>query len=445
MLSMSKSATLPPSFRSAPRRSPSAPPAEVNSAAIREAKDRGAEMLAQGKLDAALAAFREVVKAAPQEPAHRQKVAEVLQRMGKKPEAITEYQATAELYARAGWMLRAIALCKVILQLEPGHTRTQALLADLYSRQERARAPAPSAPAPATTAMSLPRAPSRPEELAPGTTPIPLFSALGREEFLDVLAHMERRSVQPGELIVKEGAPGNSMFVIVDGEAEVVRQTPEGERVAVARIGEGEFFGEMALLSEGPRLASVVAVEPTVMLELTRQALEEVIARHPSVGEVAQQFYRERLLTNVLRSNPLFAELPEELQRPVIDAFVPITVKAGEQILTRGQPAQALYLLLRGRCTVFHEHVDGRESSYPEMTEGELFGEISLLRSKLVTASVRTATACTLLKLGRESLEQLLAQYPNLRQQLERLGSERLVRTARLLSGQMIHMGDSRV
>lgn len=443
---MSKSAPQPPSFRSAPRRTPAAPPAEVNSAAIREAKDRGAEMLAQGKLEAALAAFREVVKAAPQEPAHRQKVAEVLQRQGKKPEAIAEYQATAELYARTGWLLRAIALCKVILQLEPGHTRTQALLADLYSRQERARAPAPSAPAPLTTAMSLPRAPARAqEELAPGTTPIPLFSALGREAFLDVLAHMERRSAQPGELIVKEGALGSSMFVIVDGEAEVVRQTPEGERVAVARIGEGEFFGEMALLSEGPRLASVVAVEPTVMLELTRKALEEIIARQPSVGEVAQQFYRERLLTNVLRSNPLFEELPEELLRPVIDAFVPVTVKAGEQFLTRGQPAQALYLLLRGRCTVFHEHVDGRESSYPEMTEGELFGEVSLLRSKLVTASVRTATACTLLKLERESLEQLLAQYPNLRQQLERLGSERLQRTARLLSGQMIHMGDSRV
>ena len=58
---------------------------------------------------------------------------------------------------------------------------------------------------------------------------------------------------------------------------------------------------------------------------------------------------------------------------------------------------------------------------------------------------MRTATACTLLKLERESLEQLLVQYPNLRQQLERLGSERLQRTARLLSGQMIHMGDSRV
>jgi CRP-like cAMP-binding protein len=173
--------------------------------------------------------------------------------------------------------------------------------------------------------------------------------------------------------------------------------------------------------------------------------MADVIARYPPVGEVVQQFYRERLLINVMRSNPLFGELPEELRRPIIDAFTPLAVKAGEQILTRGQSAQALYLLLRGRCTVFHEHVDGRQSSYPEMIEGDLFGEIALLRSKLATASVRAATACTLLKLEPDALEQLCVQHPNLRQKLERLGTERMQRTSRLLSGRMVHMGDARV
>jgi cAMP-dependent protein kinase regulator len=412
---------------------------------LREAKDRGARMLAKGNLEAALSAFHEVLKAAPQELAYRQKVAEVLQRMGRKAEAIAEYQATAESWARTGWLLRAIALCKVILQLEPGHTYTQALLADLYARQERSRAPVGSSAAPA--AALIPAAPAqavaRPSAVS--SSRIPLFSALARAEFLEVVAQMERREAQPGESIVREGTPGASMFVIVEGEAEVVRQSEEGGGVTIARMGEGEFFGEMALLSEGPRLASVVAVGQVVLLELTRQRMADVIARYPAVGEVVQQFYKERLLTNVMRSNPLFAELPEELRRPVIEAFTPLTVKPGEHILTRGQSAQALYLLLRGRCTVFHEHVDGRQSSYPEMLEGDVFGEIALLRSKLATASVRAATACTLLKLEPEALEQLCVQHPNLRQQLERLGSERMQRTSRLLSGRMVHMGDARV
>ncbi|HYH99685.1 cyclic nucleotide-binding domain-containing protein [Hyalangium sp.] len=411
--------------------------------AIREAKDRGAELLAKGKLEEALSAFQELVKLAPQEPAHRQKVAEVLQRMGRKPEAIAEYTAAAEAWARTGWLMRAIALCKLILQLDTGHSRTQALLADFYARRANTRPSGDEAP-PAAALSTRPTLAPSPGQ-APQGQPTSFFSALEREEFLEVLARLERKLFQPGQQIVREGEPGTSMFVIVEGSVEVVRQLDDGQSTTVARMGEGEFFGEMALVTEGPRLAGVVATAPTVLLELSRDRLEEVITHHPSLGEVVQQFFRERLLTNVLRSNPLFAELPEELRQPIKAAFTPLTAKQGEQILTRGQPSQALYLLLRGRCEVFHEHVDGRETPYPKMVEGDVFGEIALLRSRLVTASVRAATPCALLKLEREAFEQLLSQHPQLRQQLELLGSERRERTARLLSGRTVHHGDARV
>jgi CRP-like cAMP-binding protein len=235
------------------------------------------------------------------------------------------------------------------------------------------------------------------------------------------------------------------MFVIVEGSVEVVRELEGGQGETVARMGEGELFGEMALVVEGPRLAGVVAAAPTEVLELPRERLAEVITRHPALGEVVQQFFRERLLNNVLRSNPLFTELPEELRQAIKAAFTPLTAQPGDSILTRAQPSQALYVLLRGRCTVFHEHVDGRETPYPEMMEGDVFGEIALLRSKLATASVRAATPCTLLKLERDVFEQLLTQHPGLRQRLERLGAERLQRTTRLLSGRTVHPGDARV
>lgn len=442
---MSKTtATTLSSTQSSPRRGSVAVASGLSPKALREAKDRGAELLARGNLEAALDVFREVVKAAPQELACRQKVAEILQKMGKKVQAISEYQATAEAWARAGWQLRAIALCKVILQLEPGHTRTQAFLADLNGRQRATSSSGESAPV-ASRPVAAPKASAPIEPALVDKGSISLFAALDRQEFLEVLWLMEHRVAQPGELIVREGTPGTSMFIIVDGEADVVRQGEGGQGLTVARIGEGECFGEMALLSEGARLASVVSVGQTVLLELSGRRMEEVIARHPQVGEAVQQFFRERLLTNVMRSNPLFAELPEELQRPLMNAFTPMSVAQGEQIVVRGQPAHALYLLLRGRCTVFHEHVDGRKSSYPEMVEGDVFGEIALLRSKLATASVQAATPCTLLALEQGSLEQLFVQYPVLRQQLESLGSQRLQRTSRLLSGRTVHMGDRRV
>jgi CRP-like cAMP-binding protein len=427
--------------------SPQAPQGSTAaSAALREAKDRGAQLLAEGKLEAALAAFQQVAKAAPEDLHSRQRMAEVLQRLGRTREAIAEYQALAEAWANQGFALRAIALCKVILQLEPRHTRTQALLADLYAHSSRHRAPVRvSAPAPAAEPVKAAPEVAADEEEVARLAPVPLFSALGREAFLEVLAGMERRTFQAGEVVVREGEPGTSMFVIVEGGADVVRQEEGGVLTTVARMGEGEFFGEMALLAEGPRLAGVVAVGQTVLLELSRQRMADVIARHPAVGEVVQQFYRERLLTNVMRSNPLFTQMPEELRLAVREAFTPLTVKEGEVILTRGQPAQALFLVLRGRCEVFHAHMDGHETPYPDMVEGDVFGEVSLLRSKLVTASVRAAAPSILLKLERDTFEQLLDKHPALRQELQRLGSERLFRTAQLLSKRPILPGDARV
>ncbi|NPC85610.1 cyclic nucleotide-binding domain-containing protein, partial [Pyxidicoccus fallax] len=144
---------------------------------------------------------------------------------------------------------------------------------------------------------------------------------------------------------------------------------------------------------------------------------------------------RSEVVTHLVRSSPLFSRLSQPVLQSVRDAFTPCTVDAGEQILTRGQAAQALYLILRGRCTVFHQHVDGHETAYPDLTEGDVFGEVSLLRSKLVTASVRAATPCLLLKLERAAFEQLLEAEPELRRELQRMGAERLWRTTRLLTG----------
>ena len=421
----------------------------LDPAALRHAKDQATELLAQGKLEEALAAFQKVARAAPGEPIHQQKVAEILQRLGCTQEAIAEYESVAETWARTGWLMRAIALCKLILQLDPGHTRTQALLANLHARREQPRSIAarqePSgATPPGLTRKRLTQTPvaAAPTEPMP---PVPFFTAFGREVFLELLAGVERRVCQQGEVIVKEGEPGRSMFIIVEGQVNIVRQDETGQHVTLAMMGEGEFFGEMALLCAGPRLSTVVAGTETVLLELSRERMEAIAARHPQMDEVVQRLYRRRLLANALRSNPLFANWPEDLRQLVSSAFSPISVQAGEEILSRGQPAHALYLLLRGQCAAIHQHVDGRETPYPELAEGDVFGEISLLRSKLATATVRATTPCVLLKLDGTILDELLPRHPMLQKELQRLGSERMLRTTLLLSGRSLHLGDTRV
>lgn len=404
---------------------------------LREMKDNAAQYFASGQLELALAEYQRVAKSAPEDLASRQKVAELFQRLGRTREALETYEAVATAWARQGWLLRSIALCKVILQLEPEHGRTQQTLAQLYARQ---RAPTPQLvpnPVPAAPEPSAPRSGELPH--------IPLFSQLQREAFAAVLEGLELRAFQPGETIVTEGTPGTSMFAIVEGRVDVTRQLEDGKKRTVASMGEGEFFGEMALISEGPRLASVVAAERTVALELTRTQLERIVRDHPSVGEVLQAFHQERLLANVLRSNPLLAALKPTQREALARAFQVVSVPAGQVLLTQGQPGDALYLLLRGRCEVLHQHPEGRQSAYPTMREGEVFGELSLLLGLTATATVRTQTPCTLLRLDRAACERHILSQPGVREAFSQLIAERLGRTARLFSGHELHEGDLRV
>ncbi|RKG94566.1 cyclic nucleotide-binding domain-containing protein, partial [Corallococcus carmarthensis] len=238
-----------------------------------------------------------------------------------------------------------------------------------------------------------------------------------------------------GQVVVREGDPGHSMFVVLEGRVAVMRGGDNGTNTEVGRLGAGEFFGELALLTGTQRTATIVTAEDTVLLELTQAGVRELGKDYGVKGEQMQVTARERLLADALRSNPLIAALPPEVQHELGDAFVPCTVPAGETLLTRGQPGDALYVLIRGQCEVFHTHDDGRQSPYPTLEEGALFGEISLLRSRLATATVRTVTPCTLLKLERDVFKKAFLGQPDLRGALVRLGLERLKHTIEVMGG----------
>lgn len=405
---------------------------------LREHKDNAAHLFAEGRWELALAQYRLVTEAAPEDLSSRQKVAELLQRLGRKQEAVEAYTDVALAWARQGWLLRGIALCKVILQLEPTHGRTQRLLADLYTRHAAPQSRlTPAAPAPV---------PEAPLAMEGRTLPnIPLFSQLGQEAFLALVEGLELKPFAAGTAIVSEGGLDQSLFAIVEGRVDVVRRLEGGQQRKVASLGEGEFFGELALLSDSPRLASVVAAERTVVLELTRAQMERILQSHPSVGQVLQSFYQDRLLANVMRGNAFLATLTPLQREAVSKAFQLQSVQAGQTLLVQGQPGQALYLLLRGRCRVTHSHPDGHASDYPMMREGDLFGELSVLLGLPATATVITDAPCTLLRLERSAVERLVLVNAGVREALSRLSSERLRRTARLLSGHEVLEGDLRV
>ena len=126
---------------------------------LRKLKDKAAELASKGKVEKAAELFREILRADPRDLASCQKLADVLRRGGEIAEAVERYAEVAERFARDGLLIKAIAICKTILELDPEHVDTQRLLADLYAKRSIADAGRPRRlpPAPSSSRSSRSR------------------------------------------------------------------------------------------------------------------------------------------------------------------------------------------------------------------------------------------------------------------------------------------------
>lgn len=126
-----------------------------------------------------------------------------------------------------------------------------------------------------------------------------LFGELTELEYLKLIDLMEIRTFQPGEIVVKEGSPGDSMFIICNGEVSVVTKDKNGKDIQLAELGEGDFFGEVSLLTGRPRTATIYAISYTEVLELSRVSLPEIEDNFPKIREKLEDFYHRRTMHTI--------------------------------------------------------------------------------------------------------------------------------------------------
>jgi CRP-like cAMP-binding protein len=116
-----------------------------------------------------------------------------------------------------------------------------------------------------------------PEELSK----LGLFASLNHDSLTGILQSMHHESYAAGQAICSEGESGDKFFVICHGEVEVVATGPKGEALTVARLGDGQYFGEVALLQEVPRTATVRAVTACQLLTLQRAEFDKMLENVP--------------------------------------------------------------------------------------------------------------------------------------------------------------------
>jgi uncharacterized membrane protein len=130
---------------------------------------------------------------------------------------------------------------------------------------------------------------------------VSLFNLLDDQERSDLAAQLDLVCVAAGETFFNYGDPGDAIYVINSGEAEVFYRNDTGERVVLEVARRGDFFGELSMLDNGPRTASVVAVKDTTALRLERSHLEKFLELRPQAAMDLLAAMARRQRSNVER------------------------------------------------------------------------------------------------------------------------------------------------
>ena len=118
----------------------------------------------------------------------------------------------------------------------------------------------------------------------------PFFQGLSRGDLLELAKVTEDMEVDEGRALTREGQSGSEFFVIIDGEVGVAKGGQE-----IRSLGPGDFFGEIALLEDTPRTATVTAKTPLRFFVLTRQAFRSLLAHQPEVAEKVLDALEQRV------------------------------------------------------------------------------------------------------------------------------------------------------
>lgn len=133
---------------------------------------------------------------------------------------------------------------------------------------------------------------------------VALFAGLTEGAF-EALAELATEKRYPkGAIIISEGDDAQSVYIVASGKVKIYLVSETGRELVLEQCGPGEYFGEIALLDDAPRSASVTVLEPCELLAVSRQAFQSLVASRPELAEgvIEQLAQRVRVLTNRVRS-----------------------------------------------------------------------------------------------------------------------------------------------
>jgi CRP-like cAMP-binding protein len=258
---------------------------------------------------------------------------------------------------------------------------------------------------------------------------VPLYGTVEPDMLVPLMRATRVRRCMAGERVVSEGDRGDTLYAVAQGRVVVWCHPPADLRAAQDRIylsslSEGDFFGEFGFLAGERRTASVETTVPTVLLEVDRAAVQDVVNAHPRIAGPLTEYYKLRVLELLLAKNPVLAVLAPAQRRALVQSAQPVAVADGQDIIREGEEGDAFFVIRQGEVEVYTEKA-GVPIFINKLREGEFFGEMAAIRGTPRGASVRAMGDVELLRIGRAPLLAITREDVGVAAALDRAMNER--------------------
>mmetsp|Transcript_64404 Transcript_64404/g.119764 ORF Transcript_64404/g.119764 Transcript_64404/m.119764 type:complete len:414 (+) Transcript_64404:69-1310(+) len=232
-----------------------------------------------------------------------------------------------------------------------------------------------------------------------------LFSSLEDKDLDVVLMATERVEFEAGATIIKEGDDGDCLYIIEEGAPEC-KKLIQGENKVVKVCAPGDVFGELALLYNARRAASVEAPERSLCWKLDRETFNHIVKESASK--------RSETYEGFLRNVSLLSGMSDKERSQLSDALKRETFKKDEAIVKQEEQGDSFYIVEEGALAALKKDADGNEKRVMEYSVGDYFGELALLKDQPRAASiVVTSELAKVLALDRRSFKKMMGPLQN--------------------------------
>ncbi len=246
--------------------------------------------------------------------------------------------------------------------------------------------------------VCYPKTDQQRERLTEAVSGILIFRSLDCEQMQEVIDAMFEKNVEPGESIIKQGDDGDNFYVIDTGIFDVSVKVDGGNKKVHVFEDKGSF-GELALMYNMPRSATITSASKGTLWAMDRKSFRRIVLK--------SAFKKRKMYEDLLDTVPMLKHLENYERMNLADALIPRQYTDGSLIMKEGDDADGMYFVEEGTLRITMKK-DGKEIEIARVGKGKYCGELALVEQKPRSASVYAIGKVKVAFCERESFERLL-------------------------------------